>query len=113
MIRVDFNNLINDNFLNIIYNYKFKSIYKESIYESKINTKQKNNYINILYAIDNVPPCFNSTRKNIKSKVDTYVKCVKELDYYKNLEFYKAGFRDGYTFLLELLSQEMEDNTNE
>lgn len=103
------NNFINNNILTIIYNNKFKSIYKNSIYKNQISDKQKNKYIDILYAIDNIPPCFNSTRKNIKSKVDTYVKSVKEADYYKNECFYKSGFTDGCNFMLELQKQERND----
>ena len=110
---MDLDKIITDKFLNIIYNYRFRSIYKKLLYETKINEKQKNNYIAILYAIDNVPPCFTSTRKNIKEKVDTYVKSVKELDYYKNINFYKSGFEDGYKFVLELQKQEGMDKTNE
>ena len=43
--------LINDEFLNIIYNNKFNSIYKEFIFNSPEYKKQKNNYIAILYSI--------------------------------------------------------------
>ena len=107
------NNLSNDEFLNIIYNNKFKSIYKKNIYNSEIKQKQNNKYLDILFAIDNIPPCFNSTRKNIKNRVDDYMRSIKELDYYKNQIFYKTGFSDGYTFLLELQKQERNDRTNE
>ena len=107
---MDLNDIINDKFLNILYNNKFKSIYKEFVYNTSIYAKQKNNYISILYAIDNIPPCFNSTRKNIKNRVDDYRRTIKEFDYYKNISFYKAGFMDGYKFLLELQKQERNEN---
>jgi hypothetical protein len=99
-------------FINIIYNHKFKNIRKNTILNSDLLKKQHNNYINILLAIDNIPPCFNSTRKNIKEKVDTFAYSIKEFDYYKNEKFYKEGFIDGYNFLLEL-QKEKRNDTNE
>ena len=99
-------NLVTDSFLSIIYNNKFNLISQKIRLNSSAGLKQENNYTNILYAIENVPPCFNSTRKNIKAKVDTYIDYSKELDYYKNEEFYKSGFIDGYKFLLELEDEE-------
>ena len=113
MRRMDLDNILNDSFLNIVYNNKFKSILEYSISNPKVVEKHNINYINILYAIDNVPPCFNSTRKNLKDKVDAYINFSEELDYYKNEKFYKTGFIDGYKFLLELQKQERNDKTNE
>lgn len=109
---MDLYSFLDSSLLNIIYNNKYKSIRKNIILNSELKKKQNNCYINILLAIDNVPPCFNSTRKNIKEKVDTFMHSVKEFDYYKNENFYKAGFIDGYNFLLELQKEERKD-TNE
>lgn len=108
--NVNFNDLITDSLLNTIYNHKFKTIYKDSVFKTKIRESQNNKYLDILYAIENIPPCFNSTRKNIKSKVENYAKTIKEMDYYKNESFYKNGFIDGYTFLLEMQKQERNEN---
>lgn len=113
MKKIDLDAILDDSFLNIIYNNKFKSILKHSVTNPKINEKYHSNYLNILLAINNVPPCFTSTRKYIKEQVDTFVKFTKELDYYKNENFYKTGFIDGYKFLLELQKQERNDKTNE
>ena len=99
--NVNFNDLITDSLLNTIYNHVFKT---------KIREAQNNKYLDILYAIENIPPCFNSTRKNIKSKVENYAKTIKEMDYYKNESFYKNGFIDGYTFLLEMQKQKGDKN---
>ena len=111
--KTDLDNVISDSFFNIIYNCKFKSMLKHSISNSKIIEKKHSNYINILYAIDNVPPCFNATRKYIKERVDEDVSFIDELDYYKNKDFYKTGFIDGYKFFLELQNQERNDKANE
>lgn len=113
MKKIDLDSIINDSLLNIIYNQKFKSILKSSLADNKLNEKKVSNYFNILYAIENIPTCFNSTKKNIKKQVDFYIHFVKELDYYKNASFYKSGFMDGYNFLLELQKQERNDKTNE
>ena len=113
LYKMELHNFINDNILTNIYNSKFKSVYKDYKHNTQISDKQKDRYIDILYAIDNVPPCFNCTRKNIKTKVDAYVKSIKETDYYKNEYFYKSGFKDGFNFLLELQKQERNDKTNE
>lgn len=110
---MDFNKLIENHFLNIIYNNKYKTILKASMNNQKLIEKKHNNYISILYAIDNIPPCFNSTRKNIKTQVDNYISINKKLDYYRDFEFYKSGFIDGYKFLSELQKQEGKDETNE
>ena len=103
---MNIDDLITDSFLSIIYNKKFNLILQRISLNSSPGMNQKTYYTNILYAIENVPPCFNSTRKNIKEKIDNYIDYSKELDYYKNEEFYKAGFVDGYRFLLELQKEE-------
>lgn len=110
---MNYNNILNDSLLNFIYNNKFKKLYHQSIINSKIKKNENDNYINILYAIENVPPCFNSTRKYIKMQIDNYISYIEELDYYKNEQFYKSGFIDGYKFLLELQKQERNKKTNE
>ena len=94
----------------IIYSHKFLSISNMAISNTTLLKKQEENYLNILLAIENIPPCFTSTKNNIKDKVDKYIKSIDEIDYYKNEKFYKAGFNDGYNYLLELEKQERIDN---
>ena len=61
----------------------------------------KVNYKDILNAIDNVPPCFEETRENIIKTIEKYLEKDRILQSYDNERFYKVGFCDAITFLLE------------
>ena len=45
------------------------------IYE--LNNIEKNSYNAIVAAIENIPPCFSETKRNIKDKVDNYIRIQK------------------------------------
>ena len=109
-----FNETLNESIINIAYNSKYYSILKDPVFNFDILIEmQNNNYINILNAIENIPDCFTSTSNNIKNMVDMYIKSIDKVDYYKNENFYKTGFLDGYKFSQELQKQKKEENTNE
>ena len=59
------------------------------------------NYNSILNAIDNVPLCFEKTRENIIQTIEKYLEKDKILQSYDNERFYKVGFCDAITFILE------------
>lgn len=80
---------------------------------SELIKTEKNNYDNILTAIDNVPPCFRETRQNIKEKVDQYIKDTADVDFYFYEKFYTCGFIDGYNFALKTFCSGRNDHTNE
>ena len=103
-------NLDNKTISNLIYSHKFISLNNIQLNNKVLIQKQEENYLNLMIALENIPPCFSSTKKNIKQKLDTYIKFIDELDYYKNEKFYCTGFNDGYNYLMELLNQEGNDN---
>lgn len=49
-------------------------IYREI---NELNNIEKNSYNAIVTAIENIPPCFSETKRNIKDKVDSYIKIQK------------------------------------
>lgn len=61
----------------------------------------KIDYNNILNAINNVPPCFEETRKNIIKTIEKYLEKNRILQSYDNERFYKVGFCDAIAFILE------------
>ena len=44
---------------------------------NELNDAEINGYNSILMAIENIPPCFVETKRNIKNKVDEYIKIQK------------------------------------
>lgn len=43
----------------------------------KANQIEENSYNDILAAIENIPPCFSETKRNIKDKIDKYIQIQK------------------------------------
>lgn len=44
---------------------------------NELNNIEKHSYDAIVAAIENIPPCFSETKRNIKDKVDSYIRIQK------------------------------------
>lgn len=67
----------------------------------EIVKEYKVNYDSVLRAIDNIPPCFEETRKNIIQAIKNYLEKERILQTYDNERFYKTGFCDAIGFIIE------------
>lgn len=67
--------------------------------------EKKNDYANILIAINNIPNAFVETRQKIKESVDTHLEVTNFIHGYDNEKFYKIGFSDAIQLMNECLGR--------
>ena len=108
--KVEITDFIDNSLLDTIYREREDSLYQHTEIDNK-NIKEitKNlpiTYEDLLVAIKNLPPHFNSTREFILEKLEGYIERQNSLIAYYNEKFYKNGFCDGIKIILEALKNE-------
>lgn len=74
---------------------------KEKQRRKKLIGEKEVTFNDVLAAIKNIPPQFNSTRENIEEKINIYKNQLFTEQSYDNERFYKVGFYDAINFILE------------
>ena len=108
--KVEITDFIDNSLLDTIYREREDSLYQHTEIDNK-NIKEitKNlpiTYEELLVAIKNLPPHFNSTREFILERLEGYMERQNSLIAYDNEKFYKNGFCDGVQIILEALKIE-------
>lgn len=96
-------NYITDDVLNELFLERENKIHDiEDIVEQKrifINDRKCNEKLKI--ALNNLPDCFEETRKEIQNRVEEKIQGQNEILAFFYEKFYKVGFCDGMKFILE------------
>lgn len=93
---------IND-LLSKIFEKREEEIYEFEENERELLSKKSNDYSNIYIAINNVPNAFTETRKGIEESIETYLETLNNIQGIENKKFYKEGFRDAISLLINCL----------
>ena len=107
--KVEITDFIDNSLLDTIYREREDSLYQHTEIDNK-NIKEitKNlpiTYEELLVAIKNLPPHFNSTREFILERLEGYMERQNSLIAYDNEKFYKNEFCDGVQLMLEILKE--------
>ena len=92
-------NMITDDQLDFLYRAREEEL---NIIESE---EKKIKYDDILRAINNVPPCFKETKKNIIKKIDLYLEQERNIQSNDIEKTYKVGFCDAINLILNSSSK--------
>lgn len=99
--------LMSESMLNEVFEKREDSIAtvtQEEMAEIKdlLQTK-KNDYENILIAMNNIPNAFAETKQQIEENINTHLETISFIHSYDNEKYYKIGFSDGIQLIVECL----------
>lgn len=101
-MRKNFNDFYNEkkDILNKLFNQRENEIYNIRSNERKVISQNYTEYNNIFVAINNIPNGFTETKTNIQSSITKYLEKLNELQGIENEKFYKEGFSDAISLIL-------------
>jgi len=111
MIKIeDLRSYISNDKLNDIFLQKEEKLYNVEINDNKVNSEifniNKVNTQKLEWAIRNIPDGFVETIKNLRKCIEEKLQSERDVGAYYNEKFYKVGFCDGLSLILECVNKE-------